>query len=95
MTTMQQWIGKLMRHARKRKEWSAEALAEASGYAEGTIDRLERGTTKRVDIGVVRDAFTALGVDWIDMIKVAQHKSEQKGDETNDFRTKTACIEDS
>src|SRR5256885_1724353 len=37
----------MIRAARERRGWSQEALAEAAGVSQSTIDKIERGLTKR------------------------------------------------
>src|SRR3954463_2627816 len=40
-------FAEMIRAARERRGWSQEALAEAAGVSQSTIDKIERGLTKR------------------------------------------------
>lgn len=59
---MEDQFGKQVRLAREAKGWSQETLAEAVGATQSTIDRIERGFTRRSR--VMPDIATTLKLEW-------------------------------
>ena len=59
-------MGARLRHARQRKVWSLQDLAEASGVMEATLSRLENGK-QAARPSTIRKLAAALDVDpvWL------------------------------
>jgi transcriptional regulator with XRE-family HTH domain len=56
-------FGRLIREARKRKDWSQETLVEESGVSRSTISRWERDLADKPEPEQVRAVCIALGID--------------------------------
>jgi transcriptional regulator with XRE-family HTH domain len=73
-------VGETVKTTRKNARWSQRELSRRSGVSQAQICRIERGTCRNLEVGVIDRLFVALGIRyWLaaDVPRVTRPQSDQ------------------